>query len=75
MGNQGAKNWKFIAFFAISLMLIAGLFSDAAIARDGSGTASVTWTPTTGADGAGRGTAQAAVFRGDNVLYEYNRRC
>ena len=47
MGNQGAKNWKFIAFFAISLMLIAGLFSDAAIARDGSGTASVTWTPTT----------------------------
>ena len=69
MGNQGAKNWKFIAFFAISLMLIAGLFSDAAIARDGSGTASVTWTPTT--DGAGRDTVQTAVFRGDDVLYEH----
>ena len=45
MGNQGMTNWKFIAFFAISLMLIAGLFTDAAIARDGAGTASVTWDP------------------------------
>ena len=41
MGNQGAKNWKLTALFAISLMLIAGLFTNAAIARDGSGTASV----------------------------------
>ena len=26
MGNQGMKNWKLTALFAISLMLIAGLF-------------------------------------------------
>ena len=44
MGNQGMKNWKLIALFAVSLMLIAGLLSYTAIARDGSGTASVTWT-------------------------------
>ena len=34
MGNQGTKNWKLTAFFAISLMLIAGLFSNAAIAAE-----------------------------------------
>ena len=44
MGNRGMTNWKLTALFAISLMLIAGLFSYAAIARDGSGTASVTWS-------------------------------
>ena len=48
MGNQGTKNWKLIAFFAISLMLtaglIVGLITDTAIARDGSGTASVWWS-------------------------------
>ena len=47
MGNQGMKNWKLIALFAVSLMLIAGLLvgliTDTAIARDGSGTASVWW--------------------------------
>ena len=43
MGNQGTKNWKLTALFAISLMLIAGLFSNAAIAADGDGTISVTW--------------------------------
>ena len=43
MGNQGMKNWKIIALFAVSLMLIAGLLSYTAIARDGSGTASVWW--------------------------------
>ena len=69
MGNQGTTNWKFIAFFAVSLMLIAGLFTDAAIARDGSGTASVTWMPTANA---GRDTVQDTVFRGNNVLYEHN---
>ena len=42
MGNQGTKNWKLTAFFAISLMLIAGLFSNAAIA-DGEGTITVEW--------------------------------
>ena len=50
MGNQGTKNWKLIALFAVSLMLIAGLLSYTAIARDGSGTASVMWWPT-GLDG------------------------
>ena len=43
MGNQGMTNWKLTALFAISLMLIAGLFSNAAIARDGAGTVSVEW--------------------------------
>ena len=44
MGNQGTKNWKLTALFAVSLMLIAGLFSNAAIA-DGEGTISVKWAP------------------------------
>ena len=43
MGNQGTKNWKLGAFFAVSLMLIAGLFSNAAIAGDGDGTITVEW--------------------------------
>ena len=37
MGNQGTKDWKLTAFFAIGLMLIAGLFGNAAIAADGDG--------------------------------------
>ena len=44
MGNQGTKNWKLTAFFAISLMLIAGLFSNAAIAGNGDGTITVGWS-------------------------------
>ena len=43
MGNQGTTNWKLTAFFAISLMLIAGLFSNAAIAGNGDGTIIVGW--------------------------------
>ena len=43
MGNQGTKDWKLTAFFAISLMLIAGLFSDAALAGDGDGSVTVGW--------------------------------
>ena len=43
MGNQGTKDWKLTAFFAISLMLIAGLFGNAAIAADGDGAIEVTW--------------------------------
>ena len=43
MGNQGTKDWKLTAFFAISLMLIAGLFGNAAIAADGDGAIAVTW--------------------------------
>ena len=42
MGNQGTKDWKLTAFFAIGLMLIAGLFSDTALAADGDGTIDVT---------------------------------
>ena len=41
MGNQGMTNWKFSAFFAIALMLIAGLFTNTAIALDGDGTVTV----------------------------------
>ncbi len=69
MGNQGMTNWKFIAFFAISLMLIAGLFTDVAIARDGSGTASVEWTATTNAGFATAIPLGAANFRGSHTLY------
>ena len=46
MGNQGMTNWKFSAFFAIALMLIVGLFGNAAIAannvNDGAGRVTVT---------------------------------
>ena len=41
MGNQGMTNWKFSAFFAIALMLIAGLFSTTAMAADGDGTMTI----------------------------------
>ena len=73
MGNQGMKNWKLTALFAISLMLIAGLFTNAAIARDGSGTASVRWTSTApaGFGVAGASESVEAVFRSDHTLYEY----
>ena len=37
MGNQGMTNWKFTAFLAIALMLVAGLFTNAAIAGNGDG--------------------------------------
>ena len=63
MGNQGTTNWKLTAFFAISLMLIAGLFSNAAIA-DGEGTISVTWQP--GRSTEGTPDHMAATFRGDD---------
>ena len=71
MGNQGAKNWKLTALFAISLMLIAGLFTDAAIARDGSGTASVEWRSTspTGFTTADPLNIDAAAFRDSHTLY------
>ena len=44
MGNQGMTNWKFSAFFAIALMLIAGMFASTAIAADGDGTIGVVYT-------------------------------
>ena len=43
MGNRGMTNWKLGAFFIISLMLCAGLFSNTAIAADGGGTVTVGW--------------------------------
>ena len=45
MGNQGMTNWKFSAFFAIALILIAGVFASTAIATDGAGTIEVIWDP------------------------------
>ena len=44
MGNQGMTNWKFSAFLAIALMLVAGLFTSTAMAaaNDGHGTIIVT---------------------------------
>ena len=38
MGNQGMTNWKFSVFFVIALALVAGLFADTALARNGDGT-------------------------------------
>ena len=63
MGNQGMTNWKLTALFAISLMLIAGLFSNAAIA-DGEGAISVKWEP-----GDDSFAAMAADWRGNDGLY------
>ena len=34
MGNQGTKNWMLLAFFVVSLTLIAGLFSNVAVAQE-----------------------------------------
>ena len=42
MGNQGMTNWKFSAFLAVALMLVAGLFTSTAMAGDGDGTITVT---------------------------------
>ena len=47
MGNQGMTNWKFSAFFAIALILVAGVFSSTAIALDGDGTITVGWAADT----------------------------
>ena len=62
MGIQGMTNWKFIAFFAVSLMLIAGIFANTAIAKDGAGTASATWAAESEED-------LTLTFRGSNKLY------
>ena len=54
--------------FAISLMLIAGLFTNAAIAADGDGTVSVNGR----LQHAGfTGLALAASFRYNEALYKY----
>ena len=45
MGSQGMKIWKLGVFFVISLMLVAGLFSDSASAQLETGTVSVQTTP------------------------------
>ena len=50
MGNRGMTNWKLGAFFIISLMLCAGLFSNTAMAADGAGSVKVAW------DNSGDGT-------------------
>ena len=44
MGNRGMTNWKLGAFFIISLILCAGLFSNTAIAAQ---KAEVNWSPQT----------------------------
>ena len=46
MGIQGMTNWKFSAFLALALMLVAGLFSSTAMAaaNDGHGTMTVAAT-------------------------------
>ena len=46
MGNRGMTNWKLSAFFVMSLMLIAAVFSNTVMAAkdDGAGTVTVTAT-------------------------------
>ena len=52
MGNRGMTNWKLGAFFVMSLMLIAAVFSNTAAANNGSGKVAVEWTTrSTGATG------------------------
>ena len=43
MGNQGMTNWKFSAFFAIALILVAGMFASTAIAENGDGSVTAAW--------------------------------
>ena len=50
MGNRGMTNWKLGAFFIISLMLFATVFSNAAIAADGAGTVTVNWSSVRSSD-------------------------
>ena len=57
MGNQGMTNWKFTAFLTITLMLVAGMFSNAAMASDGQGTMVIT-TITPGGDAAAGNATQ-----------------
>ena len=79
MGNQGTKHWKFSAFFVVSLMLIAGLFSNAAMAApdDGEGTVAVQWQAATVTTDAGDGTKTevAAVDASLNLGTDPAPRC
>ena len=52
MGNQGMTNWKFSAFLAIALILVAGMFASTAIAADGDGQVTVSWAPDRAGDAA-----------------------
>ena len=58
MGIQGMTNWKFSAFLAIALMLVAGMVSTA-IAADGDGSITVGWA-IDGAPGTAKATPQDA---------------
>ena len=68
MGNQGTKDWKLTAFFAIGLMLIAGLFGNAAIAADGDGTIEVKWGTATSLD---NDEVLFAGYEGNMVQFTY----
>ena len=69
MGNQGTKDWKLTAFFAISLMLIAGLFGNAAIAANGDGEIEVSWV--SGAPGNEENAVLPAGYKGNSVQFTY----
>ena len=75
MGNQGMTNWKFSAFLAIALILIAGLFSSTAMAaaNDGQGTIEITAiTPTGGAfEGSGTTATLFANEAGHTITFTY----
>ena len=73
MGNQGTKDWKLTVFFAISLMLIAGLFGNAAIAGNGDGMITVGWSTTTGDSSVSTSSTDPlpAGYEGNSVQFAY----
>ena len=68
MGNQGTTSWKLGAFFVISLMLIAGLFSNAAMAASGDGM--VTYELQNISDAADH-TFVPVGYKGFNLTFKY----
>ena len=73
MGNQGAKNWKLTALFAISLMLIAGLFTDVRRNRKRRFRNSICERGRLQLMKVGLVLPQAAVFRGNNSFMSIKR--
>ena len=65
MGNRGMTNWKLGAFFIVSLMLIAAVFSNTAMAaaNDGKGTVAIVATPDPIPDAASEGNALTFTYR------------
>ena len=72
MGNQGMTNWKFSAFFAIALMLMAGLFTNTAMAGNGDGTIEVTTVPTGNLNAASTGNSLTFTYNVPDSITDMN---